>query len=249
VNDTDQRTRTRGTHARFHDTGWSTVIAAGQSTSPQASAALEKLCCAYWYPLYACVRRKGRSPADAQDLVQEFFARLLEKKYLKLANPARGRFRTFLLASLQNFLTNEWRQAARAKRGGGRACLSLDADEAEGRYAREPVEEASPDKLYEKRWAATVLEQALDRLRAEFGASLREREFDELKAFIWGDRNVGSQAAMAARLSMNEGAVNVAVHRLRRRYRELLRAAIADTVSNPAEIDEELQHLKQVFSG
>ena len=181
-------------------------------------------------------------------MTQEFFARLLAKDYLSLADPARGRFRSFLLTSLKNFLTNEWRNTSRQKRGGGQQLIPLDATEAEDRYALEPVDESSPDRLYEKRWAATLLEQALQRLGEEFSASGRQKLFEELKVFVWGDRRASSQVEVAARLEMTEGAVNVAAHRLRQRYRELLRAEIADTVASPTEIDEELRHIKKVLS-
>jgi RNA polymerase sigma-70 factor (ECF subfamily) len=233
----------------FTTTHWSVVLAAGHESSPGAQEALEKLCRTYWYPLYAFARRQGCAVEEAEDMTQEFFARLLAKNYLSLADPARGRFRSFLLTSLKNFLANEWRLVSRAKRGGGQQFIPLDTENAEGRYAHEPVDEASPDKLYEKRWAATVLEQAMDRLHEEFRATGREKLFAELKAFVWGDRDVTSQVEVAARLRMSEGAVNVAVHRMRRRYRELLRAEIADTVASPAEVDEELHHLKAVLSG
>jgi len=233
----------------FTTTHWSVVLAAGHESSPGAQEALEKLCRTYWYPLYAFARRQGCTVEEAEDMTQEFFARLLAKNYLSLADPARGRFRSFLLTSLKNFLANEWRLVSRAKRGGGQQFIPLDAKDAEGRYAHEPVDEASPDKLYEKRWAATVLEQAMDRLHEEFRATGREKLFAELKAFVWGDRDVTSQVEVAARLRMSEGAVNVAVHRMRRHYRELLRAEIAETVASPAEVDEELHHLKTVLSG
>jgi len=233
----------------FRTTHWSVVVAAQDSNTPQSAEALAKLCRVYWYPLYAYVRRQGRSPEDAQDLTQGFFARFLEKEYFKRADRTRGRFRTFLLSSLKNFLSNESRRATRPKRGGGQLLIPLDAEDAEGRYAQEPADESSPDKLYEKRWAATLLVQAMERVREEFCATGRQRVFDELKVFVWGDRNAVSQIEVAKRLGMSEGAVNLAVHRLRRRYRERLREEIAHTVDNPAEIDEELRHLKAVLSG
>ena len=232
----------------FATTHWSVVLAAGSDSSPGAHEALEKLCRIYWYPLYAFLRRQGCQIEEAQDLTQDFFARLLAKNYLSLADPARGRFRTFLLAGLKNFLLNERRNASRPKRGGGQRFIPLDVADAEGRYAREPVDERSPDKLYDQRWAATVLEQAMARLRQEFSAAGRQRLFEELKIFIWGDRNTVSQVELAVRLELTEAAVHVAVHRLRRRYRELLREQIAQTVSSPAEVDQELRELKAVLS-
>jgi RNA polymerase sigma-70 factor (ECF subfamily) len=233
----------------FTTTHWSVVLTAGHDSSPSAREALEQLCRTYWYPLYAFVRRQGQDVEEAQDLTQEFFARLLAKNYLALADPRRGRFRTFLLASLKNFLRNEWRDASRQRRGGGQSFLQLDAQDAEGRYALEPADESSPDKLYEKRWAATLLEKAMQCLRAEFSTTGRDRLFEELKVFVWGERSTTSQAEVAVRLDMTVGAVNVAVHRLRRRYRDLLREEIAHTVSSPAQIEEELRYLKAVLSG
>jgi RNA polymerase sigma-70 factor (ECF subfamily) len=230
-------------------THWSVILTAARLSSPGALAALEKFCRAYWYPLYVFVRRKGYEVEDARDLTQEFFAQLLAKNSLVRADRARGRFRSFLLASLKNFLVNEWRAASRQKRGGDQQFIPLDTEEAEGRYASEPADEASPDKLYEKRWAATLLEQAMDRLREEFAGGDRARLFEELKAFIWGEKTTASQIEVAARLNLTEGAVHGAVHRLRRRYRELLREEIARTVSTTTEIDEELRHLKAVLSG
>src|SRR5947208_1108317 len=165
----------------FSTTHWSVVLEAGQDDSPQAAEALEWLCRTYWYPLYVYVRRQGRSPEDTQDLVQEFFARFLERNYLRLADPNRGRFRTFLLTSLKHFLINEWNKANREKRGGGQTRLSLDESSAETRYAAEPARDECPDTLYDKRWAATLLERALAALRAEFEQSGKQGLFERLK--------------------------------------------------------------------
>jgi RNA polymerase sigma factor (sigma-70 family) len=231
----------------FATTHWSVVLAAGDSRSPQTDEALEKLCRAYWYPLYAYVRRKGHSTEDAQDLTQEFFARLLEKKYLKLADRERGKFRAFLLTSLKHFLVNEWEKARTAKRGGGQAALPLDEELAESRYLEEPSADSSPDVMFEKRWAITVLEQVLTRLRQESVAAGKGELFELLKEFLWGDKNLSSQTEISAQLGLSAAAVKSAVHRLRLRYRELLRSEIAHTVARADDIDEELRYLVSVL--
>lgn len=222
------------------------MLAAGHSSVPAAQAALETLCRTYWYPLYVFVRRQGQSPHDAQDLAQEFFAGLLERNYLRLADPNRGKFRTFLLGSLKNFLVNEWKRAGRLKRGGGVEFLSIDANVAEGRFAAEPASESDPDAAYEQRWAVTLIEQVLATLRQEFNDADKVRLFEELSGFIWGDKSTASYAAIAEHLNLTEGTVKVAVHRLRQRFRELLRAEVAHTVARPEDIDDELRHLISV---
>src|SRR5436190_7817226 len=232
----------------FATTHWSMVLAAGHSSVPGAHEALETLCRAYWYPLYVYVRGQGRSPHDAQDLTQEFFARLLEKKYLRLADPDRGRFRAFLLKSLKHFVVNEWEKGQTQKRGGGQCAIPLDADMAESRYATEPVQTLTLDQVYEKRWALTLIEAVLARLRENYQAGGRLPVFESLKGFIWGEQSTLSYTEAATQLGLTEGALKVAVHRLRGRYRELLRAEIAQTVSTPGEVDEELQHLAAVLA-
>ena len=212
-----------------------------------AQEALETLCRTYWYPLYVYVRRQGQSPHDAQDLTQEFFARLLEKKYLRLADPDRGKFRAFLLKSLKHFLVNEWEKARTQKRGGGQCVIPLDAEIVERRYAAEPMQALTLDQVYEKRWAVTLIEAALAGLRENYAAAGRLPVFEALKGFIWGDRPAVSYAEAAGQLGLTEGSIKVAVHRLRGRYRELLRAEIAKTVGTPGEVDEELQHLIAVL--
>src|SRR5438094_1880330 len=191
----------RGTHkepssepvsAQFATTHWSVVLAAAERDLPQAAEALEKLCRTYWYPLYVYVRSQGKSPEDAQDLTQIFFSRLLEKNYFAKADPDRGRFRTFLLRSMKNFLVNEWKRAGRLKRGGGVEFLSIDANVAEDRYATEPADESTPDAAFEQRWAITLIEQVLDTLRREYSAADKARLFEELKGFIWGDKSAAS---------------------------------------------------------
>ena len=224
------------------------MLAAGHSSVAGAQEALETLCRTYWYPLYVYVRRQGQSPHDAQDLTQEFFARLLEKKYLRLADPDRGKFRAFLLKSLKHFLVNEWEKARTQKRGGGQCVILLDADIAESRYVAEPAQALTLDQVYEKRWAVTLIEGVLARLRESYASDGRLLVFEALKVFIWGDQATLSDAELAPNLGLTEGAVKVAAHRLRGRYREFLREEIAKTVATPGEVDEELQHLIAVLT-
>jgi RNA polymerase sigma-70 factor (ECF subfamily) len=227
----------------FATTHWSLIVAAREPSSPAARQALARLCEAYWYPLYAYIRRHGHPADEAQDLTQEFFTRLLERDLLGSADPARGRFRAFLLAACKHFLANERDRACTLKRGGGRAPLSLDLNDAEGRYGREPSHDLTPDKLFERRWALTLLDRALARLREEFTAKGKEETFDRLRVFLVGDRGAPSHGDVASELGMTAGAVKVAAHRLRQRYRELLREEIAHTVEAPEEIDEEIRDL------
>ncbi len=232
---------------QFCTTHWSVVLAAGKTSSPGSGDALELLCRTYWYPLYAYVRRSGHRPEDAQDLVQEFFARFLEKKYLRHADRNRGRFRTFLLTSLKHFLVNDWIKQNREKRGGNRQILSLDEEMAESRLASERAAEQLPDTLYDRGWALVVLEQAMAALKAEVEQSGKRNLFDRLKGFVWGENSGLSYAVMAEQLGMTEGAVKVVVHRLRQRFGELLRAEIEQTVSTPSEVEAELRHLVAVI--
>jgi RNA polymerase sigma-70 factor (ECF subfamily) len=231
---------------QFTTTHWSVVLAAGRGDSPAAQQALERLCRTYWYPLYAFVRRQGRGPEEAQDLTQEFFARFLAKDYLGLADPARGRFRSFLLTSLKHFLAEAHRHASRLKRGGGQTVVSWDGLTPEQRYAVEPRDESTAETLYEQRWALTLLETALARLGAELAAAGKERLFTELKGRLWGDPGDASYAELAARLDLSEGALKVTMHRWRQRFRDLLREEVAQTVASAAEIDAELRHLVAV---
>jgi RNA polymerase sigma factor (sigma-70 family) len=234
---------TRGGAGHFTRTQWSVVLLAAEQSSPPAIEALEKLCRTYWYPLYAFVRRRGYGVADAQDLTQEFFSRLLEKRFLDSLDRTKGKFRSFLLAALEHFLAKEWRRANAQKRGGGKVIFSLDDDTAETRYASEPADALTPEKIYERRWAMTLLEQTLARLREECISSDKTRLYELLKGSFSGERNELSYAAIAAQLGTNEGAIKVAAHRLRRRYGELLREEIAQTVDNPEKIDEEVRCL------
>ncbi len=233
----------------FPTTHWSVVLSAGDGSLPNAKAALERLCRAYWYPLYVYVRWQGRSVEDAQDLTQEFFARLLQRDYLRLSDPARGRFRTFLLTALKRFLVNDWKKGRAVKRGGGQTVISWNQQETESRFLVEPADQTTPEKAFEKRWALIVLEQVLERLREEFTAGGQTERFERLKVLLWGEKDSPSYAEVAAELGLTEGALKVAVHRLRQRYRELLRAEIANTVERPEEVDDELRHLIAAISG
>jgi RNA polymerase sigma-70 factor (ECF subfamily) len=219
------------------------VVTAPRSDTTRARAALEKLCRAYWLPIYAFVRRQGRNPHDAQDLTQAFFARLLEKNYLADADRARGRFRSFLLASLKHFLANEWDKASAKKRGGRRTVIPLDAAGAETACGFEPADNTTPEKIFERRWALALLEQVLRRLREEYTREGKAALFEQLKPTLTEASRAVRYADIAARLGTSEGAVKVAVHRLRRRYREILRAEIADTVTDPNEIEDEIRNL------
>jgi RNA polymerase sigma factor (sigma-70 family) len=231
----------------FTTTHWSVVLAAARPEAPEATAALERLCRTYWYPLYAYVRREGHNPADAQDLTQGFFASLLARNSLLWVAPEKGKFRSFLLASMRHFLSDQRDRARAAKRGGTQQALSLDAQEAEERYHLEPVERLDAERIYERRWAMTLLEQALSRLREETIAAGKADAFASLKDFVAGENDI-SCAEAAAQLGLTEGAVKSAVHRLRQRYRELVREEIAQTVADPEEIDEEIRYLITVMS-
>ncbi len=238
----------RSSNAWFVTTHWSVVLSARDKDSPQSSEALEKLCRTYWYPLYAFVRRQGKAPSDAQDLTQEFFARLLQKDYLQAAARDKGRFRTFLLVAMKRFLANEWDKVRAQKRGGGKIHLSLDTEIAEQRYSVEPTEGVNADKIYERRWALTLLERTMTRLREEFIGAGKAEEFERLKNFLAAAHHGISYADIARDLGTNEGAARVAVHRMRKRYREIFRGEIAQTVSSPQEIDAEVQYLMSVLS-
>jgi len=237
-----------GTGAReFTTTHWSVVLSAGRDSSAQADA-LAKLCRVYWWPLYAFVRRRGHSPHDAQDLTQGFFARLLEKDYLNAVDPRKGKFRSFLLAALEHFLSNEWRDAHAQKRGGQFTFVSTDAQSAEQQYLQEPASNLSPEQLFEQQWAMTLLDQTLNRLQQEFVASGKGVLFGDLKIFLTGEKRAGLYAELAKKLGMTEAALKMAVSRMRHRYGELLRAEIANTVASPGEIDEELRALFAALS-
>jgi RNA polymerase sigma factor (sigma-70 family) len=228
---------------QFATTRWSLVLAAGQRGSPQSSDALATLCVNYWYPLYAYVRRLGHDADEAQDFTQAYFARLLEKNDLAAADPGRGRFRAFLLTSLKHFLANEWDRARAEKRGGGRSVLSIDFGTAEERYRAEPSHDLTPEKIFERRWALVLLENVLARLHNESAQAGKADSFDRLKGFLTGEQAAVTYGKLAVELNTSEGAVKVAIHRLRRRYRELLRAEIEETVADSDEIDQEIRDL------
>jgi RNA polymerase sigma factor (sigma-70 family) len=233
---------------RFPPTSWSLVLAAGLRSNPNSKEALAALCSIYWYPLYAYVRRAGHTVDSAQDLTQGFFARLLEKNYLGEVRPERGKFRSFLLASLKHFVANELDWARAEKRGGDYFISPLDLGSAESRYSLEPAHELTPEKVFEKQWALTLLNRVLTRLGEEFRSERKSRQFDLLKIFLTGEKVRGLYAQTAAELGMTEGALKVAVHRLRRRYRELLRKEIGLTVEGSDKIDEEIRYLLAAIS-
>ncbi len=228
----------------FATTRWSIVLAAKHEDSQQA---METLCRAYWYPLYAYVRRDGHTAHDAQDLTQEFFARLLEKDWLRAAGPEHGRFRTFLLVAMKRFLINEWHKNASRKRGGHITHVPLDAGDAERRFACEP--ELAPDAMFERRWAMTLLEQTLAALEAEFTTAGKADDFQAMKHCLTLDRGSISYAELAAKTGSSEGAARVAVHRLRKLFRELFRANIAATLAEGEDVETEMRHIVAVLGG
>jgi RNA polymerase sigma-70 factor (ECF subfamily) len=228
----------------FPTTLWTVVLHAGREQHVQFRAALAQLCEAYWYPLYSFIRRRGHTPQDAEDLTQSFLLHLLEKRGLECVDPQLGRFRTFLLASLKNFLANEWDKAHARKRGGAQRAISFDQENAESRYRLEPSHDATPERHFERQWAITLLDQVLGALREEYLAQGKDELFDELKPVIIGQPT--KYADMAARLGRSEGAIKVAAHRLRHRYREIMRERIAATVGE-GDVDDELHHLLEVL--
>ncbi len=231
----------------FATTHWSVVLAAGRDDCPAARQALEDLCRTYWYPLYVFVRRQGFSHEDAQDLTQEFFARLLERNDVAQAEPRNGRFRAFLLARLKHFLSDQRDRRRAAKRGGNAIFLSLDAGSAQDRYALEPVDSTTPEKLFERRWAMTLLARARDRLRQEFACKGKLELFEQLTEMERNDESRLTYAEIARRRGTTESAIKAAAHNMRQRGRELLRAEIAQTVATVPEIDEEIRHLLAVL--
>ena len=232
----------------FRTTHWSVVLSAGDAAAPGAAASLSALCQTYWFPLYCCVRRHGYSPEDAQDLTQAFFARLLERNQVSMADPGRGRFRTFLLRALENFLRNQHRDRQALKRGGGLTVVSFETELAEQRYAEEPADGCSPAELFERQWACTLLDRVLETLRTEFTVGGRSELFDQLEPHLWGDEDSTPHAVIASGLGMTVVAVRVTLHRLRQRYHDLLRREIANTVESAAEAVDELRHLRQILA-
>ena len=233
--------------AQFATTHWTVVLASNSADSSEVRQALDALCRIYWYPLYAFARRQGRNVHDAEDLTQAFVARLLERKAISQADPSRGRFRSFLLTAFKNFLRDEWEKGRAQKRGGGQPDLSLDYATGEQRYQLEPAADFTPERIFERRWALTLLDRALNRLESEYQRAGRGKLFTELKPFLLGDTG-DPQAAAAARLQMTEGAVKVTIHRMGRRYREVIRAEIAHTLADAAEIEDELRCLQAALS-
>ena len=231
----------------FNTTHWSVVLAAGQGESPVADAALEKLCHAYWYPLYTHVRRRGYPIEEAQDLTQEFFARLLAKHWISRADARRGRFRSFLLGAFDHFLANEWDRARCAKRGGSQAHFPFDTVAAERLYLLEPGHGLNAEELYERNWALRFLEQVRTRLREEYARAGHAEKFGLLERFLPGEECALSYAGAAGQLGVAEGTLKSQVHRLKQRYGQLLREEIAQTVAHPEEVEDELRHLLAVL--
>ena len=228
-------------------THWSVVLAAGKGGSEAAENALTTLCRAYWYPLYAYVRSRGYAPEDAEDITQSFFCQLLQRNSIGRADRQRGKFRFFLLGSLKHFISDEKDKATALKRGGGQKPISIDAHSAEDRFLLEPVEKLSPDRIFERRWALTLLEQAVTRLRSEYVSAGRLDLFEALEGFLAGAEDVPSYAQVAAQLDLSESAVKSALHRLRQRHKELVREEIAQTVTTAPEIEEEIRYLIAVL--
>ena len=231
----------------FHTTRWSMVLRAGGAA--QDEAALAQLCQAYWYPLYCCVRRHGHSPEDSQDFTQGFFAKLLRNESFADADPVKGRFRTWLLRSLEHFLRSEHRNASAQKRGGGQALVAWDAQEAEERYALEPTGGDSPEQLFERRWAEALVYGGLVRLRAEFAEDGHGELFDALEPHLWADETAAPYAELSGQLQMKVVALRVTLHRMKRRFSDLLRAEVAATLSEDIDVEEELAHVRRTLAG
>ena len=227
----------------FATTQWTVVLAAGDRESPQAAEALENLCRTYWYPLYAFIRRKGHAAAEAEDLTQEFFARLLSRDFPAGIKPVGGKFRSYLLTALQHFLTNEWQRARAAKRGGGNTVLSLQEMDAEGRYRLESADNATPETTFDRQWASVLLDKVREQLRREYAAEGKANLYATLQGCLTGAEKVMPYATLAHQLGQSESAVKMSVHRLRKRYGELLRQEIRQTVADPGDVEEEIRAL------
>jgi RNA polymerase sigma factor (sigma-70 family) len=232
----------------FPQTRWSVVLAAKRETSAASAAALETICRAYWYPLYAYVRRSGYSSHDAQDLTQEFFCRLLEKRWLDTADREKGRLRTFLIVVLKKFMVSEWRRVSSQRRGGGHLHVQMDTAFAESRYAAESESRLQPDEAFDQQWAITLHDLTLERLENEFAAAGKANEFDALKDCLMAVHGKIDYASVAERIGFSEGAARVAVHRLRKRFREIYREEIAQTLSETADVEAELRHLARALA-
>ena len=233
--------------SQFPTTRWTLVVAAGDPSRKEARSALVSLCENYWYPLYAYLRRRGYASDQAQDLTQDFFIRVLEGRYLDRADPEKGRFRSFILTSLKFFVADENDRQRARKRGGGMV-VPLEFSTGEERYQREPAHGETPERIFERRWALCILERVVEKLRAEFVSHGRQEHFDRLKVFLLGSSEA-PYSALAQEMNTSEGALKVAIHRLRKRYRELFRQEIADTVADPAEVESELRHLAAALNG
>src|SRR5215468_1974185 len=242
----DQTMQTLAGPSRFPTTRWTLVVAASDPKRKEVRSALASLCENYWYPLYAFLRRRGYPADQAQDLTQEFFIRVLEGRYLDRADPEKGRFRAFLLTSLKFFVSDEQDRNRAQKRGGG-ALLPLEFSSGEERYQREPAHDETPERIFERRWALSVLDRVVENLRSEFVQHGRPEHFERLKVFLLGQSDA-PYAALAREMNTSEGALKVAIHRLRKRYRELFRQEIADTVVDPADVQSELLHLASVLA-
>jgi len=233
---------TREAPRHFPNTRWSVVMAARQRPSPESAAALEAICRAYWYPLYAYIRRYGHSPHDAQDLTQEFFCRLLEKRWLDAADRDKGKLRTFLIVALKKFMSKEWRRASAQRRSSGHAHLQFDTVFAESRYAADS-HSLAPDETFDQQWALTLLDLTMNRLRVEFAAADKLDAFEVLKSCLTAERGTIDYAAVANRLGVADGAARVTVHRLRKRFREIYREELSQTLADDADLDAEMRHL------
>ena len=233
----------RGKSPQFATTRWSLVVSAGRQSSADSQRALESLCEVYWYPLYVYVRRRVADVNEAQDLTQAFFAELLEKHYVGAATPDRGRFRAFLLTALKHYLSKQWEKDRAQKRGGGRLPISLDFQAANSSLSTEPASGLTPEQLYDRQWTIALLGHIMHRLRTEFEEEAKAQQFEELKGFVIGDHSGTTYAEAAERLHMSEAAARKAASRMRRRYRELLREEIAQTVSDPNEVEDEIRNL------
>jgi RNA polymerase sigma-70 factor (ECF subfamily) len=238
----DDRQR-REEASSFATTNWSLVLGAGRAEEKNAHDALTALCESYWFPLYAYVRRRVKDAGEAQDLTQEFFARLIEKDILASAAPEMGRFRSFLLTAMKNFLANQWNKAHTQRRASRTPILSLDFDAGDSRYSLEPGHDLTAERLFERKWAMTLLDRVLCRLRDEYTSEGKSAHFELLRHFIGGNRAESSYSEVAKELTMSEGAAKVAAHRLRRRYRDLLRHELAQTVADPADVNDEISWL------
>jgi RNA polymerase sigma-70 factor (ECF subfamily) len=232
----------------FATTHWTVVLAAGRRSTPQSDHVSEELCRTYWYPLYAYVRRSGHSSHDAQDLTQEFFCRLLEKRWLDTADRKKGRLRTFLIVVLKKFMVSEWRRASSQRRGGGHLHVQMDTALAESRYAAESESRLQPDEAFDQQWAITLHDLTLERLENEFAAAGKANEFDALKGCLMAVHGKIDYASVAERIGSSEGAARVAMHRLRKRFREIYREEIAQTLSETADVEAELRHLARALA-